>query len=482
MNKAFRLAIALAFAAFVVLVGPSSAIGADKPYSLVISNSDGSTPATLTGATEGTVRATYENLNTNQRLGSSNLVVPGELRIVSVSVSSGSFSISGNTIRLRDLNVPAGGTALVEMRLVPAVPACSTQSLTWAVPVTKQSNNFNGPPGNNLNIALSQSELRTVVTGSCQLRFITASQPKNAAINQSITAESYTPTGPPVAVEVVDSLGQRVPASGFSVTMSIGSNPGGGTLSGTKTVSTTDGVASFSTLSIDQPGAGYRLLASSAEAGSDLSAAFSIDEVGVNCEEDVDCTGGLAYSNTNQQFGGRSDISVTAIQGPLEDIDAGFLTLSRIGGPLDCSGYQELLAGSDTVAVNFSDDDREKRVVSTIDKKVMNQVPNNGVAFLEDCFGAPYAFATKPGTPLEVNSDYVPGPYPAPEYKGLLPDCGKGAVLDDPNLPGVQGTTIESAGPPCVEKRNKTQAGDGVISSIWPSGLAVGNGDPRRRV
>ena len=43
-------------------------------------------------------------------------------------------------------------------------------------------------------------------------------------------------------------------------------------------------------------------------------------------------------------------------------------------------------------------------------KKIMNAQSNNGASFLESCFGAPYTFATKPGTPLEVNTAYVPGP------------------------------------------------------------------------
>jgi len=107
----------------------------------------------------------------------------------------------------------------------------------------------------------------------------------------------------------------------------------------------------------------------------------------------------------------------------------------------------------------------------------MNAQSNNGASFLEACFGAPYQFATKSGTPLEVNAAYVPGPYPAPEYEGLLPDCGGSAVRDDPNVPGVQGVTISGAGAPCVEKRNKTGAGDGVITSRWPAG----SGDPRMR-
>lgn len=469
-----RLPLAAATALLLLLAVAAPAFSSDKPFALVIANADGTTPSTLTAATEGTIKATFTNLNTQQQLGSSNLVVPSALRIVSASVSQGAATVSGNTVLLRNLNLAPGGSVTVTLRLV---ADCTAQSLTWAVPVAKQANNYNGPPGNDLNIDLTQSRLTTIVTGGCALRFVSTAQPANARVAQSITAQAYTPTGPALAVEVIDATGNRVAVSGVAVTMTIGANAGGGTLSGTSSATTTDGVATFSTLSIDKAGAGYTLQASSASAGSTTSTAFAIAEVGIACTEDVDCTGSLALSNTDTAFGGNSKLSVTAIQGPFADIDAGFLTISRIGGPLDCSGYTELLAPSDAFALDFSSPDREKRVVVTIDKKVMNAVSNNGASFLEGCFGAPFRFATKPGTPLEVNGAYVPGPYPAPEYKGLLPDCGGTGVLDDPDMAGVQGVTVVNAVAPCIEKRNKSGAGDGIITSRWPAG----SGDPRMR-
>ena len=163
-------------------------------------------------------------------------------------------------------------------------------------------------------------------------------------------------------------------------------------------------------------------------------------------------------------------MKVTAVQGPTSDIDTGFLTTSlNFGGPLDCAGYSELTA--DIVVISYIGDARQKRVVATIDKRVMNATSNNGAAGLQVCYGAPVPFATRPGTPLlSVNADYVPGPYPAPEYKGLLPDCGKSAVAPD-------GSPVAAAVPPCVVSRNKTGSGDGVIESLWPSAPT----DPRSR-
>lgn len=464
-----------ALAALVLLLAIAApAFSADKPFAVVVANADGTTPATLAGAAEGTVKVTYTNLNGQQQLGSSNLVVPAALRIVSASASQGTATVSAGTILLRNLNLAPGASVTVTLRVV---PDCTAQTLTWAPPVTKQANNYNGPPGNDLNLDVTRSRLTTVVTGGCALRFVPTAQPANARVAQTISAQAYTPAGPPVAVEVVDAAGSRIAVDGLSVAMAIGTNAGGGTLSGTATATTVGGVASFSGLSLDKAGAGYTLRASSSTATPATSAPFSIVEVGVACAEDVDCTGGLGMTNTNAAFGGASNVSVTAIQGPFTDIDAGFLTISRVGGPLDCTGYTELLSAADTFAVDFSAPDREKRVVVTIDKKVMNAVSNNGASFLEGCFGAPFRFATKPGTPLEINGDYTPGPYPAPEYKGLLPDCGGSAVLDDPTVPGVQGAVITGAGAPCIEKRNKTGSGDGILTSRWPAGSA----DPRMR-
>ena len=45
------------------------------------------------------------------------------------------------------------------------------------------------------------------------------------------------------------------------MTLSLGNNPGGGTLSGTLTVAAVNGVATFNNLSINAAGSGYTLVA-----------------------------------------------------------------------------------------------------------------------------------------------------------------------------------------------------------------------------
>jgi hypothetical protein len=77
-------------------------------------------------------------------------------------------------------------------------------------------------------------------------------QPSDTVAGQTI--------GPAVMVAVVDQFGNiETGDNNDTVTLSLGTNPGGGTLSGTLTVTVVNGVATFSDLSIDQAGGGYTL-------------------------------------------------------------------------------------------------------------------------------------------------------------------------------------------------------------------------------
>jgi predicted outer membrane repeat protein len=77
-------------------------------------------------------------------------------------------------------------------------------------------------------------------------------QPTGTAAGQTV--------GPAVLVAVVDAFGNVETADNSdTITVSIGTNPSGGTLSGTLTVPVVNGEATFGDLSIDQPGVGYTL-------------------------------------------------------------------------------------------------------------------------------------------------------------------------------------------------------------------------------
>jgi hypothetical protein len=77
-------------------------------------------------------------------------------------------------------------------------------------------------------------------------------QPTATAAGRTIT--------PAVLVGVVDAYGNVESSDNTDlITLSLGSNPSGGTLSGTLTVTVSGGIATFSDLSIDQAGMGYML-------------------------------------------------------------------------------------------------------------------------------------------------------------------------------------------------------------------------------
>lgn len=86
-------------------------------------------------------------------------------------------------------------------------------------------------------------------------------------------------TIPTVRVAVEDDLGNTMTSFNGTVTISIGRNGGvlvPGTLSGTKTVAVVNGIATFSDLSIDQPGNGYTLRVTASGLIGAESAAFNV--------------------------------------------------------------------------------------------------------------------------------------------------------------------------------------------------------------
>jgi alpha-tubulin suppressor-like RCC1 family protein/pimeloyl-ACP methyl ester carboxylesterase len=100
--------------------------------------------------------------------------------------------------------------------------------------------------------------------GATSLSF--SSQPANTTVGTTLSA---------LSVVVKDGLGKTIVAPPFQVTIALGSNSAGATLLGTRTVTTTNGVATFSDLSLDRTGTGYTLVAS-AVGWSATSTSFSV--------------------------------------------------------------------------------------------------------------------------------------------------------------------------------------------------------------
>lgn len=143
-----------------------------------------------------------------------------------------------------------------------------------------------------------------------------------------------------VGVTVEDASGAAVQVAGQSVTVAIGTNPSGGTLGGTLTVATNaSGVATFSNLTINKIGTGYKLGATSSGLASATSTAFNVTAgtaaaLALTTQPSATATGGTAFGTqpvvTVQDAGGNtvaSSASVTlAIKPP-----------NNSGGTLTCT-------------------------------------------------------------------------------------------------------------------------------------------------
>ncbi len=166
--------------------------------------------------------------------------------VVSVEDANGNV-VPGSTASITITSTPAGVSGTTTVTAVNGVATFSNLVFTKAGSYTLTS------AGTGLTSATSNSF--TIAAGAATTLAFTV-QPTNAIAGAAIT--------PAVQVSIEDANGNVVTTATNAVTIAIGTNPGGGTLSGTATAAAVAGVATFSTLSIDKTGTGYTLAASSA--------------------------------------------------------------------------------------------------------------------------------------------------------------------------------------------------------------------------
>ena len=107
------------------------------------------------------------------------------------------------------------------------------------------------------------------------------SGPGQEATQLSFTVEPGTGTAgqaisPAVQVSVLDASANLVPGAGNAVTLSLGPNSGGASLSGSVTGNAVDGVATFSDLTVSKAGTDYTLIASAAGLTAATSTPFDV--------------------------------------------------------------------------------------------------------------------------------------------------------------------------------------------------------------
>jgi streptogramin lyase len=111
--------------------------------------------------------------------------------------------------------------------------------------------------------------------------------PNNAVGVDNLSGDDLVITGqPPASVTagsgfgltatVDDSSGNPVTSFNGTVTVALANNPGGSTLGGPLTVTASNGVATFSGLSLNKTGSGYTLIASASGMGSGLTSGITV--------------------------------------------------------------------------------------------------------------------------------------------------------------------------------------------------------------
>jgi autotransporter-associated beta strand protein len=107
-----------------------------------------------------------------------------------------------------------------------------------------------------------------VVTPAAAHELLFEQQPTDTFAGQMIT--------PAVTVEIADAFGNLIPTDSSQVTLALVNNPGGSTLSGATQVGAVNGIATFSTLTLNKSGLGYTLTATDSTLVSATSAGFNI--------------------------------------------------------------------------------------------------------------------------------------------------------------------------------------------------------------
>ncbi|MGZ5297143.1 MAG: hypothetical protein ACXWYT_09505 [Actinomycetota bacterium] len=402
----------VALVSLTLLIVPAFA-DANKPYAAVM------TPGNVPSGSTSTFTATLINETSTQQLGSADLTLPVGFTPLSVGVPSpsGTATITGDTIQLRELATPAGTSVSVT---VVALTPCPTGAYTWSV-IAKQANNFSGDPGNDLTFDAANSVLTTSLTGRCHLGFDLASQPASAQVGTAITTVTYDPAAPPVAVQVLDGNGSLIASSTAPVSLTILNNPGGGFLSGTTTVNAIGGAATFPGISIDRSGLNYTLSAGTATAAIDptTSAPFNIADVGKQCPAGPCASGAVTEGGTTA-----SELASAGSSGDL-------LSLYVSVESLDCTNYTETSA-----VVTFDvTGSRTKSVTITIPKS-----PGLKPSKLRVCFSSPTAFEDRTGATVNL---------------GVLPDCGVSVAPCVTSIRVVKGNIVATFQAPPGDPRGR---------------------------
>jgi hypothetical protein len=375
--------VALSLALTVLVVPPASA--ATLSASLTPSSANAGAQTTFT-------------LTVTSQVRSLSLAAPSGFFVGSATSSRGNANVSGNqTVSVTGIN----GSQPVIVTIT-AWPNCTPGSATWTL-------NATGNPSTTYDPATLPTTVNT--SSSCKLLFgPIADQIKNVAGTVVVAAVRANNTVDPTYTD--------------SISLSIENDPGNddATLTGGDATAPVNGVATFST-SLDVAGTGYVLEACSPtinggpcapglEDGLGFrSASFAVYDTKSDCQNGNSCftsSSGTQVTTTVTANGQNGTTVKAGIFGVPQAIAGG----SNLAN-LDCAGYEEITEVVSTFDFNGAG---LKTVVDILSADQMKEIANQGVSFLQACFGSSLPFTDRFGNPAVFNPTLG-------LFVGLMKDC-----------------------------------------------------------
>jgi hypothetical protein len=383
------------------------------------------TPATnpaTAGAGTGEVYAfQVTNNDPNETLRNLTFTAPADFVITAASGPSGTSvsALPGSSVGLKLPSEPTGSTFTVDVTAL--APCVAASSEVWEVSGVDSLGETN-------EVRWSSSPLAVSVTGECSLAF--TGQPAQTAAKSNILT-GFNSTGSPIAVQLRDADNAPLNPADYSagrtqVKVSIQANPGGGTLAGTTTVTSSNGVANFGNLQINKAGVGYDLAASATGFTPATSALFTISGQIQAC-----ATGSCTASQST---------STTAASVAASSASGDFVALGLGGVSFSCAHYK---AVSDVAAFGVLTSSGASVTgapaigILTVPKSVVKSA-HRPLFRWQLCYASRTPFPAIPGTSgtTIIGGDTY--------YTGLLLSC----FLFGPGHPE-----------PCLKSRHRTWAG-----------------------
>ena len=388
--------VALSFALTVLAAIPASAATPTMTASL-----------TPDSANAGAQTAYSLTVKSNQgSLRSLSLAAPAGFYVSSATSSSGNPQVAtGNqAVTVSGLNISGSNTVVVS---ITAFPKCTPGSPnTWTLNAAQNGGTAYVPV--NFSTTVTQPSACKLVFGSI------ADQIKNIAGTVQVAAVRANDTVDPTYTD--------------SISLSIENDPGDptdATLTGGGAIVPANGVATFSA-SLNVAGTGYTLEACSPKVNNVttcapvrgdglgfISGLFAVYDTKTDCVNGSSC-----FANASATDQVATQVTVNGQNG--KSVKAGIFSVPQsLPGSLgnlsllDCAGYDEI---TEVIASFDFNGDGTKTVVNTVSAEQMKEIANNGVSYLQTCFGSSLPFTDRFNNPAVFDPTLG-------LFVGLLKDC-----------------------------------------------------------